>query len=668
MLKLKRKGKKDKRKVIVLVTLVCMLGIFLTYGERDLIVASNQYAKENLVCSAPILIENDAGFSFYDFPGSGTVEDPYRIENLLIETNEEYGIYITTTSLYFIINNCTICSEENGIRIDHVKRNTSRITNNTCNSRKGIYVTRAENSTIMNNFCSVFGVAIKLINSPNSTIYGNLCWGGGIIADYSCSSIVANNSCEYNGQGDGIVVRYSSLNVIVNNTVSRTSTAMYFDSLTKSLVQNNLCYENKHGIDGFNLSSCNITKNILVHNREGILVTASCSNLIISYNIFIYNSIINGISYAQARDDGINSTWYDKEAKRGNYWTDYNKTTGYYIIPGYANSIDLYPLTEEDEDNDTLDNYLERYFYFTDPYNNDTDGDLLLDGEEVLVYLTDPLKKDSDGDGLKDGEEVYIYHTDPLAPDTDLDGLLDGKEIFIFGTNATNKDTDDDLIPDGWEVANGLNPLVNDSYLDQDNDTLSNLEEYQYNSNPFSYDSDNDGLSDGEEVKKYNTNPNNPDTDNDDLTDGEEIQVYFSDPLDRDTDDDGLLDGEEVKKYLTDPLNKDTDNDTMPDGWEVANGLNPIVKDGGEDPDEDKLVNKKEYEHFTDPHDPDTDGDGFKDGYEVRNEKDPLDPLDHPWRKKVIINIMVSTGVGTIAITSIISNRIMRKREGKKRN
>ena len=33
-------------------------------------------------------------------------------------------------------------------------------------------------------------------------------------------------------------------------------------------------------------------------------------------------------------------------------------------------------------------------------------------------------------------------------------------------------------MPDGWEFYSGLNPIVHDSHLDLDNDTISNMHEY----------------------------------------------------------------------------------------------------------------------------------------------------------------------------------------------
>ena len=59
-------------------------------------------------------------------------------------------------------------------------------------------------------------------------------------------------------------------------------------------------------------------------------------------------------------------------------------------------------------------------------------------------------------------------------------------------------------------------------------------------------DTDNDGLSDYDELYVYNTDPYNPDTDGDGLSDYEEIMIFGADPLNPDTDGDGFLDGEET--------------------------------------------------------------------------------------------------------------------------
>lgn len=75
-------------------------------------------------------------------------------------------------------------------------------------------------------------------------------------------------------------------------------------------------------------------------------------------------------------------------------------------------------------------------------------------------------------------------------------------------------DYDSDNLPDAWETANGLNPANNGltstadgEYGDPDLDGLTNLQEYQYGTNPFAADSDGDGYSDSDEIKLYGSNP-----------------------------------------------------------------------------------------------------------------------------------------------------------------
>jgi len=199
------------------------------------------------------------------------------------------------------------------------------------------------------------------------------------------------------------------------------------------------------------------------------------------------------------------------------------------------------------------------------------DTNLIIDDELDLIDEAEPLvldelpppvgppSDDLDEDGLKNSEEQQLG-TDPNDADTDRDGLSDYQEVRIFGTDPLVPDTDGDGLRDGEEFLKG--------------------------SDPRAQDTDGDGLNDWAEVNTWQTNPANPDTDGDGYSDGDEVAAGF-DPLsppqaDRsgdsalDSDNDGLTDADELNIYGTDPNNPDTDGDTYPDGVEVANGYNPL--------------------------------------------------------------------------------------------
>lgn len=87
-------------------------------------------------------------------------------------------------------------------------------------------------------------------------------------------------------------------------------------------------------------------------------------------------------------------------------------------------------------------------------------------------------------------------------------------------------------------------------------------------------DDDADGLSNAEETA-IGSDPKLPDTDNDGLSDKDEVRIHRTSPVNPDTDNDGLYDKVEIFTYQTQALDPDTDNDTYLDGVEVQNGYNP---------------------------------------------------------------------------------------------
>ncbi|XXT20117.1 hypothetical protein WME94_00940 [Sorangium sp. So ce429] len=350
------------------------------------------------------------------------------------------------------------------------------------------------------------------------------------------------------------------------------------------------------------------------------------------------------------------------------------------------------PNFSDDHDGDGLINVL-------DP---DSDGDGLFDGTELGLpcdnpatdagagtcipdadpdTLTYPLDPDTDDGGVSDGVEDANHNgaidegeTDPrdpaddvVADDSDGDGLSDSLEGMI-GSDPNDADTDDDGAIDGQEQRPGEDTdgdgLINARDVDSDNDglfdgtelgfdceneatnteaghCLADADEGATKTNPLDADTDDGGVTDGDEdinlngaVDESETDPNNgdddvppADTDGDGLSDAVEGNIG-TDPNDGDSDDDGVLDGQEPNfsddhdgDGLINALDPDSDDDGLFDGTELGNDCNDAATDqaaGTCIPDADPQTT-------TNPLDPDTDDGGITDGAEDANHNGAID-------------------------------------------
>ncbi len=156
------------------------------------------------------------------------------------------------------------------------------------------------------------------------------------------------------------------------------------------------------------------------------------------------------------------------------------------------------------------------------------------DGNVTRHVRSDRGLADSDGDGLSDRDE-RVGGSDPVEVDSDGDGLLDGKSMFADGDLA--------VAFRNWSIVEDASRvgffLGETSVCDR---PLS----------PVDWDSDGDGLGDGDERRGWNVtvrarsthvvaNPCLADSDGDGLADGGERAVSSS-PQAADSDGDGAPD------------------------------------------------------------------------------------------------------------------------------
>lgn len=155
----------------------------------------------------------------------------------------------------------------------------------------------------------------------------------------------------------------------------------------------------------------------------------------------------------------------------------------------------------------------------------DSDGDGMPDSDEEALGHNPlnpndpPLEdaRDSDGDGIADAVERTIC-TDPDDRDTDDDSFGDGIEVHAGSDpcDAASKpyDVNQNGLPDNFETNYFSNvtqvepastpctpgPTCVDPFADPDGDGCNNLCEAMHGTDPHDHDSDNDGVSDGDEV------------------------------------------------------------------------------------------------------------------------------------------------------------------------
>lgn len=240
----------------------------------------------------PILIDSDNDFISNQFPGTGTREDPYIIENYKITSigSMTNAIEVRSTSKHFIIRNCQITASYIGILVENVSPGTASVINNTITSSTsdgGGIVLGANGVLVSNNTCTNFV--------------------DGVHTNYASDCMIRDNNFS-NNHYHGISLRYSDNNVVTLNTIS--NNGAYAVLIIRESASNKI----------FN--------NTIIGNAK-----------VESYD---WDSIYNFVVEHQAFDAGSNNVWYDAENKRGNVWSDYSGT-GEYIIDGSAHAVDKYP-------------------------------------------------------------------------------------------------------------------------------------------------------------------------------------------------------------------------------------------------------------------------------------------------------------------------------------
>lgn len=298
-----------------------------------------------------------------------------------------------------------------------------------------------------------------------------------------------------------------------------------------------------------------------------------------------------------------------------------------------------------DTDQDGINDGAEILVHGTNPLQIDSDSDGLNDYQEVFLYGTSPtnITDVTNSTDVIANTVSISWHSDWEFPEfhyyTNRSYLifLDVSETSL---NSYNWNSSLKMITD-WDfnesklqssVVNIPNHHAFEGswYWLNEGSEQNGSTFIQYNPN---WDLDYNGQADGEQIASgtllniTNSFSLQSDLDGDNLLVYEEA-IYGTNPFSNDSDNDGLTDDYEISISLTDPNVADSDSDTYLDGIEVSEGSDPLSFDSLPDNldfDGDGLTNAEEIAEGTDRRFWDSDGDSLSDSYEVNtSETNPL--------------------------------------------
>lgn len=313
--------------------------------------SSNHIKLDDLVVASPMIIDYDADFESYGFPGDGSPGDPYRIENLNITTTGDYCLnFGGYTTKHFIVQNCFLKTDTNYAiyigKYANIGDGTVDIYNNEIIStgNDGLNLNGVVNGKIRENYIVSFSASISVDDSNFTYVHNNTVSAEtGIEMSNSLGSTILRNICDDNSKSGIYIVNSNDTVIAQNNCSDNGHTGIVAEQSHDLTIISNYAINNFNGISVLGSSGSTITNNYIESNAGyGLRMQGSVGLNKIYHNAFINNNNIG--TQVQAFDD-VGDQWYDEVLEEGNYWDDWSgSSSSTYTIEGAAGSEDLYPL------------------------------------------------------------------------------------------------------------------------------------------------------------------------------------------------------------------------------------------------------------------------------------------------------------------------------------
>jgi parallel beta-helix repeat protein len=448
---------KPKKALLLFVLLSLIVSALASSGAIGSITTYAPNSITKLTSSSVIHVDNDAQLasliSSNGWSGTGTISNPYIIENLLINASGgPNAVFIGNTSAYIIVRYCSLSGAVYsslpfragcGIALYHARNAT--VENNYCSwnkngiwlySSSGIILSNndctgneygigtyswSNGNTISNNNCSGNKYGIYAHQSNYSNISWNICNSDyyGICPYWSDHCIVSNNTCNGINNKNGIDLFQSNYNIISDNNCSDTLHGIYLANSDYNIVQNDYC---------FGYQAC------------GIMLKASGNNLIDKLNSCYTGN--NGIHLETASDNNtVSNCTFIGNKNSGVYIgidCQYNWITDCNLSSNKINGVSTSFANNNTISNNTIYKNSWEGGYLESSMNNVLFGNLFIGNNQASsVYNPSHVQARDNGVNLWNTSYGNLW-SDWLSPDANADGIVDVAYTIKGGNNMDN--------------------------------------------------------------------------------------------------------------------------------------------------------------------------------------------------------------------------------------